>query len=138
MTATAQHIGNEFADMACNGVQWLRNIRDGISTVDEALAEMEANLTRIRGLQAESYNAAVEEAAAAQRIEARRWVKGYYRTFRMWDGTSVKNEYTEFNTHHGVLSHPDGLLARPVAENLITYWNMQGNGHQVYSLEPQP
>lgn len=43
-----RHQANEYADMATNGVQWLRNIRDGISTVDEALAEMESNLTRIR------------------------------------------------------------------------------------------
>lgn len=34
------HIANEWADMATNGVQWLRNIRDGISTPEEALAEM--------------------------------------------------------------------------------------------------
>lgn len=46
------HRANEWADMACNGIQWLRNIRDGISTPTEALAEMEANLARIRKLQA--------------------------------------------------------------------------------------
>jgi hypothetical protein len=46
----ALHVGNEWADMACNGVQWLRNIRDGISSADSALVEMEWNLSRIRNL----------------------------------------------------------------------------------------
>lgn len=38
------------ADMATNGLQWLKNIRDGISTPEEAIAEMESNLKRIRAL----------------------------------------------------------------------------------------
>lgn len=46
------HIANEFADMACNGIQWLRNVEVGISTPHGALVEMESNLKRIRGLQA--------------------------------------------------------------------------------------
>jgi hypothetical protein len=43
-----EHEANEWADAACNGVQWLRNIRDGISTPQEALNEMELNIARIR------------------------------------------------------------------------------------------
>lgn len=43
-----EHEANEWADAACNGVVWLRNIRDGISTPQQALTEMESNLTRIR------------------------------------------------------------------------------------------
>ena len=39
---------NEWADAACNSVVWLKNIRDGISTPEEALKEMEANIARIR------------------------------------------------------------------------------------------
>lgn len=49
---SADHIANEWADMATNGVVWLRNIRDGISTPVEALAEMESNLARIQALRA--------------------------------------------------------------------------------------
>jgi hypothetical protein len=48
------HIGNEFADMATNGIQWLRNVRDGISTPEQALAEMMDNYTRITALRAVS------------------------------------------------------------------------------------
>lgn len=33
-----RHIANEWADMATNGPQYLRNVRDGICTIDEALA----------------------------------------------------------------------------------------------------
>lgn len=47
-----EHIANEWADMATNGVQWLRNVRDGISTPGEALKEMESNHVRIRALAA--------------------------------------------------------------------------------------
>jgi hypothetical protein len=47
---TGEHLANEWADMATNGIQWLRNIRDGISTPIEALQEMESNLTRIQAL----------------------------------------------------------------------------------------
>lgn len=45
-----QHIANEWADAATNGVQWLRNIRDGASTVADALACMESNVERIQQL----------------------------------------------------------------------------------------
>jgi len=48
--AELQHYANELADMATNGVQWLRNVQGGISTPDEALAEMEANWRRIKAL----------------------------------------------------------------------------------------
>lgn len=44
------HTANEWADMASNCIVWLRNIRDGISTPVEALAEMESNLRRIMQL----------------------------------------------------------------------------------------
>lgn len=39
-----RHSANEWADMAINGIQWLRNTRDGISTMDEALASLAKDL----------------------------------------------------------------------------------------------
>lgn len=36
-----EHVANEWADMAINGLQHLRNIAEGISTVPEAIANME-------------------------------------------------------------------------------------------------
>ncbi|WP_293385600.1 hypothetical protein, partial [Phenylobacterium sp. SCN 70-31] len=39
-----KHIANEWADTATSGLQWLRNIRDGISTVEDALSNMDACL----------------------------------------------------------------------------------------------
>lgn len=48
----ASHRANEWADAAVNGLQWLRNIRDGVSGVDEAILEMESNVTRCRKLTA--------------------------------------------------------------------------------------
>lgn len=36
----ALHVDNEWADMATSGLQWLRNIRDGISTPEEAIVNM--------------------------------------------------------------------------------------------------
>ncbi|WP_038367787.1 hypothetical protein [Bosea sp. UNC402CLCol] len=35
------HEANEWADLASTGFQWLKNIRDGISTVEDAIANME-------------------------------------------------------------------------------------------------
>lgn len=49
------HVANEFADMACEGLQWMRNVRDGISTPAEALPFLEANILRIKGLQDAEY-----------------------------------------------------------------------------------
>lgn len=48
--AADAHMANEWADMASNGLQWLRNIRDGVSTTTEALDEMQANYVRIMNL----------------------------------------------------------------------------------------
>ena len=46
--AAAQHQANEWADTATNGLQWLRNIKDGISTVDEAIAALESDIKYCR------------------------------------------------------------------------------------------
>lgn len=43
----AAHALNEWADLGSNALQWLRNIKDGISIADEALAEMKSNYDRV-------------------------------------------------------------------------------------------
>jgi hypothetical protein len=43
-----QHIANEWADMATNGIQWVRNISEGISTPEEALKSLESDLAHCR------------------------------------------------------------------------------------------
>lgn len=43
-----RHVANEWADMAANGLQWIRNIKDGISKPDDALANMLTNLRHCR------------------------------------------------------------------------------------------
>ncbi|MBH1688944.1 hypothetical protein I5U86_00565 [Stenotrophomonas maltophilia] len=53
------HIANEWADAATNGVQWLRNIRDGASTVADALACMESNVERIQQIKPQPVGGAV-------------------------------------------------------------------------------
>lgn len=37
----ARHSANEWADMATSGIQWLRNVRDGMSSVEAALENMD-------------------------------------------------------------------------------------------------
>jgi hypothetical protein len=44
------HVANEYADAATNGIQYLLNVRDGISTAEDAIADMRANLARIRAI----------------------------------------------------------------------------------------
>lgn len=61
MTQATDHLVNEWADMATNGIQWLRNIRGGISTPVDALAEMEANLKRIQELRAKTMTQATDD-----------------------------------------------------------------------------
>jgi len=43
-----RHIANEWADMAINGWQWAQNIKDGISTAEDACANLEQNLRHCR------------------------------------------------------------------------------------------
>lgn len=64
------HIANEWADMAANGIQWLRNVRDGISTPAQALEEMEANCKRIRALPKQAAAPAPNEREIAAYREA--------------------------------------------------------------------
>lgn len=45
--ADVAHVVNEWADLGSNALQWLRNIKDGISTADDALAEMKSNYERV-------------------------------------------------------------------------------------------
>lgn len=42
------HVANEWADMALNGLQHLRNLREGIVTIEAALANMEECLKHCR------------------------------------------------------------------------------------------
>ncbi|WP_157733213.1 TFIIB-type zinc ribbon-containing protein [Bosea sp. AS-1] len=47
-----KHEANEWADLASTGFQWLKNIRDGISTVDDAITNMEEGFKHCREVQA--------------------------------------------------------------------------------------
>lgn len=46
------HLCNEWADAATNGLQWLKNVRDGASTIDEAIASMISNIEYCRAVRA--------------------------------------------------------------------------------------
>jgi len=48
MLADYEHRANEWADAAINGLQWLRNVRDGIANVSEAIEKMENDITHCR------------------------------------------------------------------------------------------
>jgi hypothetical protein len=43
-----RHVANEWADMATNGLEWLRNVHDGVSSVEDALENMEACMQHCR------------------------------------------------------------------------------------------
>ena len=47
-----RHIANEWADVATNGPTILRNVRDGLLSVDDAIAGMETDFRRVRAAQA--------------------------------------------------------------------------------------
>ena len=46
------HAANEWADMATSGIQWLRNVRDGISTPEQALENMAECLAHCQAVSA--------------------------------------------------------------------------------------
>lgn len=48
---TWQHAANEWADAATNGLQWVRNIRDGISTPEEAIDALQSDIAHARSEQ---------------------------------------------------------------------------------------
>jgi len=50
---TWQHAANEWADAATNGLQWVRNIRDGISTPEEAIAALQSDIAHAQSEQPE-------------------------------------------------------------------------------------
>lgn len=49
-----RHVSNEWADMACNGIQWIKNIKEGISTPEAALENLGTNLEHCRKTYEES------------------------------------------------------------------------------------
>ncbi len=48
LLSAISHESNEWADVATNGLQWLKNVRDGISTIDDAVADMERGIKHCR------------------------------------------------------------------------------------------
>lgn len=63
--SNAGHIANEWADAAANGLQYLRNLRDGIGSVEDAIRAMELNVARIQDLPEEvEYQPTIEQAIA--------------------------------------------------------------------------
>lgn len=52
-----RHEANEWADCSVNGLQWLRNIRDGISTPQEAIKDIEKNIAHCREVHAQTTTA---------------------------------------------------------------------------------
>lgn len=60
---TWQHAANEWADATCNALQGVRNIRDGIATHDEVIADLERQIAHCR----ESDNLATQAGAAEER-----------------------------------------------------------------------
>lgn len=61
-----KHVANEWADMATNGIQWLRNIEAGVSTVDVALEAMAVDHAHCLVVATEAFNAEREPAKQAQ------------------------------------------------------------------------
>lgn len=46
-----QHAANEWADATCNALQWVKNIREGISTPDEAITAILSDIDHARSEQ---------------------------------------------------------------------------------------
>lgn len=54
MNQRLAHEANEWADMATNGIQWVKNIIDGISTPEKALESLAQDLKHCRSVSKET------------------------------------------------------------------------------------
>lgn len=66
--AHRRFMANEWADVATNGLQWLRNIAEGVSKVEDALANMEECVSRVMAQQDAGPAAAPSASPAAQGV----------------------------------------------------------------------
>ncbi len=67
------HALNEWADLASNAIQWIKNIRAGISLPDEALKELWANYERVLALSRAALRTPPPDQSRAGEPVARRW-----------------------------------------------------------------
>ncbi|WP_423459922.1 hypothetical protein [Ottowia sp. VDI28] len=86
-----RHRANEWADMAINGLQWLRNIVDGISDPKTALENMESNLVHCREVDGSATQPTGVPAQGDAEDAARyRWCRSQAEFFSMViDGTGL-------------------------------------------------
>lgn len=77
---TWQHAANEWADAATNGIQALKNVRDGISTADECIALLQADIDRARQSQPVTQSPRIEDRAAgeSERAQFEKWYTGVF------------------------------------------------------------
>lgn len=45
-----QHVANEYADELCNALQWMKNVKEGISTIEAAIEDTQKGLARCQML----------------------------------------------------------------------------------------
>jgi len=91
------HVADEWADMAASGMDWLRNIRDGISTPGEALADMNESLAHCRAVAREAAEARTVEGVDPDLVAVREIVASIYENALLaaavrqgaWDETAV-------------------------------------------------
>lgn len=55
------HVGNEWADVATNGLQWVKNARDGFSTLQESIDDMEIQIERVQADTADTISRAIKK-----------------------------------------------------------------------------
>ena len=70
-----RHIANEWADVATNGPTILRNVRDGLLSVDDAIASMEADFARARAVHPAPPTAGQPEGVEALHQSTIEWLK---------------------------------------------------------------
>ena len=94
-----QHAANEWADAATNGMQWMKNIRDGISTAEEAIAALQRDFDHARSEQPELCVVPLSEQKIAEAVFG---VLRTYASDPLWKALTYDSGYHEVTTLRGV------------------------------------
>jgi hypothetical protein len=103
--------------MATNGVQWLRNIRNGIATSTEALQEMETNLRRIQALRGAGETTLRQSLPRSGQGSISHWDEDPEYKVRDWRAEVANDDtrlgYLEWATHQRELAGQEPPPVRP-------------------------
>lgn len=100
-------LANEWADVATNGLQWLRNIVENVSQPAQALANMEAGVTGVMKMQEGLHQPSHVEKLSPEVIK----VIAKQTTITLRQAEALLGFFGGFDSEIGIARYKDGLVA---------------------------